>query len=320
MNLEIVPAVVEDQSIIRHLLELCMHDYSQYSGEDINQHGLFGYPYVDQYWTEEGRHAFLFRTEGKLAGFALVRRVPEGDSGEFISWMAEFFVLRKYRGRGLGSKAAAELFNRFPGGWRVGQDARNQPAQAFWRKTIEQYTGGNYQDVAAEGWNGPVQEFRSPGGMGVAWRVSGPALSLGAECEAVLRLLPDWFGIEDAILRYGQQINDLPTWVARDDSGQMMGFLTVKKHSHFSAEVFVMGVRPETHHKGVGRALMLKAEGHLRGEGVEFLQVKTVGPSCSDPFYARTRSFYVAAGFRPLEEMNQIWNEENPCLILVKRL
>ncbi|MBN1373369.1 MAG: GNAT family N-acetyltransferase [Anaerolineaceae bacterium] len=320
MNLEVVPAVVEDKIILQHLLELCMHDYSQYSGEDVDRHGLFGYPYLDHYWTEEGRHAFLFRTNGKLAGFALVRRVVGGETGEMMSLMAEFFVLRKYRAKGLGDKAAAELFNRFPGTWRVGQEISNQPAQAFWRKVIERYTGGNFREVTAEDWAGPMQEFQSPGGMGLEWQVSGPELGLGAECEALLRLLPDWFGIEDAIVRYGQEIGDLPTWIARDESGQLMGFLTVKKHSHFSAEIYVMGVRPETHHKGVGRALTLKAEGHLRSEGVEFLQVKTVGPSSNDPFYARTRAFYVAAGFRPLEELKQVWDEANPCLILVKRL
>jgi len=48
--------------------------------------------------------------------------------------------------------------------------------------------------------------------------------------------------------------------------------------------------------------------------------LSALGPSHSDPNYASTRAFYAAMGFRPLEEFKQIWNEQNPCLILVKRL
>jgi hypothetical protein len=38
------------------------------------------------------------------------------------------------------------------------------------------------------------------------------------------------------------------------------------------------------------------------------------------PDYARTRRFYESRGFRPLEEIKGFWNEENPCLIMVKHL
>ena len=36
--------------------------------------------------------------------------------------------------------------------------------------------------------------------------------------------------------------------------------------------------------------------------------------------YGRTRRFYRARGFRPVEELTAIWGEENPCLIMVERL
>jgi len=61
------------------------------------------------------------------------------------------------------------------------------------------------------------------------------------------------------------------------------------------------------------------AEAYLRDRGVEYLQVKTLGPSDPDPGYARTRAFYEARGFVPLEELHGLW-EDNPCLLLVKRL
>jgi ribosomal protein S18 acetylase RimI-like enzyme len=80
-----------------------------------------------------------------------------------------------------------------------------------------------------------------------------------------------------------------------------------------------MAVEPATHRRGVGRRLVEALEADLIADGVELLQVKTLGPSRPDAGYDRTRQFYAAMGFRPLEEIDGLW-PENPCLIMVKLL
>ncbi len=81
-----------------------------------------------------------------------------------------------------------------------------------------------------------------------------------------------------------------------------------------------MGVRRECHRAGVDQRLMQAAEAWLRQQGAKYPQVKTLGPSRADENYARTRAFYQAVGFKPLEELKQIWDAQNPCLIMIKRL
>ncbi|MFH2038826.1 MAG: GNAT family N-acetyltransferase [Chloroflexota bacterium] len=103
-------------------------------------------------------------------------------------------------------------------------------------------------------------------------------------------------------------------------SKNVLGFLSLKQHNPFSAEIKVMGILPEFHRHGFGESLLKAAQEWLRQQGVEYLQFKTLGPSNDDPNYAKTRKFYLAMGFRALEELKQIWDEHNPCLILVKRL
>jgi ribosomal protein S18 acetylase RimI-like enzyme len=149
--------------------------------------------------------------------------------------------------------------------------------------------------------------------------IFGPAYGKAASCEPILRSLPDWFGMEEAIVRYAMEIDHQPTWLAHV-AEDACGFLTLKHHNRYSSELYVMGIRPEAHRQGMGRALVNEAEVFLRGRGVEYLQVKTLGPSVDDEHYARTRAFYNAMGFRPLEELPQVWNEQNPCLIMIKRL
>jgi N-acetylglutamate synthase-like GNAT family acetyltransferase len=149
--------------------------------------------------------------------------------------------------------------------------------------------------------------------------IEGPLHNQSSVCVPILRMLPDWFGIEAAILEYEHEIEHLPTFLAEED-GQVLGFLSLKQHNPFSAEIYVMAVCPDSHRSGIGRMLVEAAEIHSRGLGLEYMQVKTLGPSRPDEHYARTRIFYEALGFRPLEEFTQIWDEHNPCLILIKRL
>jgi len=146
-----------------------------------------------------------------------------------------------------------------------------------------------------------------------------PKLGQTALCEAILRALPDWFGIEAANQMYIHNIDVNPTLIALVDE-RTVGFLTLMEHNPYSAEIHVMGVSPEWHRKGVGRALVEAAEAHLRSRNFEFLQVKTLSEKDPDEGYKKTRAFYMALGFRPLQEFDDLWGSENPCLQLVKSL
>ena len=78
--------------------------------------------------------------------------------------------------------------------------------------------------------------------------IESPIHNLGSDCEPVLRSLPDWFGIESAIVHYVHTIDNSPTFRALI-GGHTAGFLTVTKHFEESAEIYVMAVRPEYHRR-----------------------------------------------------------------------
>ncbi len=147
----------------------------------------------------------------------------------------------------------------------------------------------------------------------------GPLMGVSTLCEPVLRALPEWFGIEEALRRYVGEIDGLPAFVARVD-GRAVGFLTLRQHYDASAELHLIAVMKRWQRQGVGRRLLDTAERYLRERGVRVLYVKTLGPSHPDVHYARTRAFYEGVGFLPLEEFPTVWNPQNPCLIMVKSL
>ena len=163
-SIEIVDATIAQKPIFEHLLELYRHDFSVYDDEDVGDDGLYGYPHLDRYWTEPDRHPYLLRVDGRLAGFALVRRGSQFVGGE--AWeMSEFFVLGRFRRKGVGRRAAWRLFDEPPGPWEVAEMDYNRPAQTFWRRTIGAYTGERYQESRARlhGMDFVVQRFAAPG-------------------------------------------------------------------------------------------------------------------------------------------------------------
>ncbi len=139
-----------------------------------------------------------------------------------------------------------------------------------------------------------------------------------ALCDRILRGLPDWFGIEEAIVNYVRDLQNMETWIAEAD-GECVGFSAINQHNEYSAEIHVMAVAEEYHRQGIGRQLVEHSEATLLSRSVEFLQVKTLSPSRPNTHFERTRRFYERMGFRPLEE-NLLWGERNPCLIMVKHL
>jgi ribosomal protein S18 acetylase RimI-like enzyme len=139
------------------------------------------------------------------------------------------------------------------------------------------------------------------------------------DVERLLRGLPEWFGIEQALLDYVEHAHTLPTTVALD-RGEVLGACVVRRHNPLAAEIELLAVQRDRHRQGIGRLLVEQVAGALSADGVKLLQVKTFGPSGESAEYERTRAFYEAVGFIPLEELQQIWGPQNPCLILVRPL
>jgi predicted acetyltransferase len=120
---------------VRHRVQLYIYDLA---GDrwDVEADGRFGSPrWQRRFWSRRGRHHFVILVGGRLAGFALVREHAH-FAGAGVREISEFFVLRKYRRRGMGTRAARLLFARFPGRWEVAELSWNVGAQRFWRSAI----------------------------------------------------------------------------------------------------------------------------------------------------------------------------------------
>ncbi len=136
--------------------------------------------------------------------------------------------------------------------------------------------------------------------------------------EKILLALPDWFGLPDSTKEYIEQSRSLPFWAAYSGE-EVLGFVSLKTTSVSAAEVHCMGILPHLHRQGIGRMLMAALEAYAKEAGFRLLQVKTVDEG-HYPEYDRTIAFYEGMGFLRLEVFPTLWDEWNPCLVLVKAL
>lgn len=164
-SVAVTDAVPAHATVIQNMMQLYTHDFSEYwagtARGDLNAEGLFeAYP-LDEYWSRPGWSVLFIWCRGALAGFSLLN--DETHSGLPANRnMAEFFVLRKHRGRGVAQFAAEMIFSLHPGSWEVAVARKNTRAREFWRKAmLRSGKAANIEELDLQNaqWNGPIFRF-----------------------------------------------------------------------------------------------------------------------------------------------------------------
>lgn len=133
--MKIIPITLENA----HIFEVFVQDYeaefSAITKKEPDAEGRFA---IEAGWQNPNNGFYPF-VEEKPVGFVI-----RGQTDEEHSDIAEFYILPCYRKKGFGKLLAFAIFDLFPGPWQVRQIPTATNAIAFWRATINEYTGGNY--------------------------------------------------------------------------------------------------------------------------------------------------------------------------------
>ena len=143
-TITIEPISIYQKSVLRQLMELCNYDFSIYDQADVNAHGFFGYERIDHYWTDAGRFPYFIKVHGKYTGFVLVSLYTPKQRTSPLWTINEFFIMKKYRRKGVGKYVARTIFERHTGAWEVSQIYSNDVSRFFWEAVIAEYTAGKY--------------------------------------------------------------------------------------------------------------------------------------------------------------------------------
>jgi predicted acetyltransferase len=140
-EIQLIPATLADYPVIQNMGRFYVYDMSEYLGHndgwEIPEDGLYECIDLKKYWETGSGFPFLICHQNELAGFAIVDN--KGSDASINYNMAQFFILRKFKNKGLGQYVAHQLFNRFKGTWEVMVMPDNIGAYQFWKKVISKY-------------------------------------------------------------------------------------------------------------------------------------------------------------------------------------
>jgi predicted acetyltransferase len=124
--IELAAASLSDARLIESLLDDYLRELSEHRDVPVGATDSARYPYLDAYWSEPGRHAFLIKRSGDIVGFALVR--DPASTGSAIHQLAEFYIKPESRRSGIGHHAVLAIWEKFPGEWELQVHAQNSSA------------------------------------------------------------------------------------------------------------------------------------------------------------------------------------------------
>ena len=165
-TITVVPAKPEEKTLVANLLQLYLHDFSEVEALEINEEGVFDYRAFESFWNQPDHYIFIARYENRAVGFAFVQRgfhhEKKDRHDEQLIDMVEFFVLRRYRRKGVGYAMALHCFHTFPGKWQVRTDEANPGGAAFWKRVITDFSKHRFEAFHPIAFPGTTYYFESP--------------------------------------------------------------------------------------------------------------------------------------------------------------
>lgn len=103
MNISLYKAGINDKALLDNLLQLYLHDLSEYIQIEVGPTGKYEQNISSKYVSSFDRSAYIVHAEYHIIGFVLVE--PKGDALK----VRDLFVLNMWRGKGVGSAIVETL-------------------------------------------------------------------------------------------------------------------------------------------------------------------------------------------------------------------
>lgn len=151
-QIKLIPASLKDYPTIQNMARFYVYDMSQYLGEEEGwecpEDGLFECLDFKKYWENDDSFPFLVRYQNELVGFVIVDKKTSEPHIDFN--MAQFFILRKFKNKGIGKFVAHRCFDQFCGSWEVMVLPGNDGAYQFWHSIITEYTKNQFEEYTKQ--------------------------------------------------------------------------------------------------------------------------------------------------------------------------
>jgi predicted acetyltransferase len=298
----------ESDALLRNLFEHYCHDMSEWFDVDTGTDGLYSYD-TASIWTKDYR-AYLATIGASIAGFAVIGPAAEWLGDVSAHDVHEFFVMRRFRRRGVGQRMATLLWNRHPGEWLVRVFEANAPAVHFWRNAISACSMGSYQETGRviDGRSWRFFRFVAPGPAGNISDIRPAELpqdlsevrSLFREYAASLNIDLCFQGFEVELAGLPGKYNPpegrlLLAWTGTEATGkEAVGCVALRPLEGTACEMKRLYVRPQARGGQLGRRLAERICEEARSIGYSRICLDTL------PGMVAALKLYTSLGFKPI--------------------
>lgn len=319
----VIKATINDYPVIQNMARFYFYDLSRYCGFISEEwacppDGLYSDVDLKHYFEDKDRLAYLIKIDSELAGFALLHHGI--TSSEDVCVMAEFFILAKFQGQGIGREVAEQLWIMHPGKWEIPIIPENSKALSFWRKIVSSFTNGHYSEELRNvdyDKNQPKRYIlsfdtvdRSQSSFkNIPHGTTKKQVKIEVDevnhdqaeklCRDITTDLPEYFGISSANEAYFKGVHRCKNLAAKIN-GVYVGLLSLNFPYANNSSIYWMGVLKEHQKKGIGSALLNAACTLAIKASAVTMTVETLDPDHADENYLKTYQFYKSVGFQPL--------------------
>jgi len=147
LTVTLKPATLSDYPMVQNMARFYVYDLSKECGRQsdawrLPADGLFESFDFKNYFTDNTRAAYVITVQKDVAGFVLLNHETLDVVNDWN--VGEFFILGRYQGRGIGTQAAQQVWQRHLGKWEVAVIPDNRSALRFWEKSIEDFTHNRF--------------------------------------------------------------------------------------------------------------------------------------------------------------------------------
>ncbi len=299
----------ESDALLRNLFEHYCHDMSEWFDVDTGTDGRYSYN-TASIWAKDYR-AYLATIGASIAGFAVIGSGAEwlGDPG--AQDVHEFFVMRKFRRRGVGQRMAIRLWNEHPGEWLVRVFEANAPAVQFWRTAISAYSMGSYSEmrrfIDGRSWRFFRFVARGPAGNMSDIRPAELPRDL-SEVRSLFREYAASLNIDLCFQDFEAELAGLPgkynppkgrlllAWAGTEATGrEAIGCVALRPLEGATCEMKRLYVRPQARGGQLGRRLAERICQEARSMGYSRICLDTL------PTMVAALKLYTSLGFKPID-------------------
>ena len=160
-DVQVFLAGAAEKEILNNLMKFYQYDFTEFGGDEVNKQGTFDYPYFELYWQESNRDPYLIKYKENIAGFCFVNDVSLTGAKNCKS-IAEFFILRYLRHKGIASAAAKGIISLYPSClWEISQTYKNIYAQKFWLQFVSSFSNDNFKKMKNDETQKIILQFHS---------------------------------------------------------------------------------------------------------------------------------------------------------------